>query len=133
MALWIFFLATIPSNAEPGAVATTYTYLSQLVNMFVGLGAVLLVLFASIWVMKKISRISWLKPTTTPHLLIKERRVLSNKSTLYVVEMDGIAILLAESPAGVSVIHQRELLEEPTPLPEADPSRFFIKDRTESL
>lgn len=132
------FGTTLSTGVAPSSAATGYTYASQFVNMLVGLGAILIILFCTIWVMKKISRISWLKPIHTSRLVIKERKVLSNKSTLYVIEMDGETILIGESVGGISVVHRTTLSAEsheanepvpspPLPLPHSSFRRFFLR------
>lgn len=100
---WILLAQTLPEFDELSQ-GKTYTYLSEFVNMLISLGVVLTLLMATVWVLKKImhSRLTHLNNTSAIRVL--EKRVLGQKSALYLVEVMGKGALISESSAGIQMI-----------------------------
>ncbi len=103
----------------------SYNYMGQFVNMLLTLGFILILIFISVYVLKRImrSRIHQLNRSTGIKIL--ERRALNSKSSLYLIDILGKGVVISESPAGIHVVTEfpgdvkvekklEELLEEPS-------------------
>jgi len=84
--------ATAPFKAAP-----------SLVKLAVSLIALILILLILVWVLKKIAGQKGGFFTSHDHIKVIERKGLSPKTTLYVVEVDGQKMLISESSNHVKV------------------------------
>ncbi len=122
----MFFLADLVSEESIGQ---SYNYWGQFVNMMLTLGCILVLVFVTVYFMKRMmrSRIHHLNSSTGIKIL--ERRALNSKSSLYLIDVLGKGILISESPAGIHVVTElasdvkveeklEELLEAPTAIRE---------------
>ncbi len=75
-------------------------------KMIAALVGLLVIIFIVMWLIKGISRGRFSRRSDTPHIAIIERHPLSPKSMLYLIEVDGARVLLAESQLEVRSLHQ---------------------------
>ena len=106
----------------------SYNYWAEFVNMLLTLGFVLILIILSVWVLKKIMRSRIHILNRSNGIKILERRPLNQKSSLYLVDILGKGVVIAESPAGIHKICEfsdevnveelfEQLQEEQKPLP----------------
>ncbi|MCH9627984.1 MAG: hypothetical protein S4CHLAM2_16330 [Chlamydiales bacterium] len=129
----MFFLAEQSALAEfasPEAIGQSYNYWGQFVNMLLTLGFILILIFLSVYLLKRLmrSRIHHLNRSTGIRIL--ERRALNSKASLYIVDVLGKGVVLSESASGIQVVTEfaeganvEEMLdqiqEEPTAIRES--------------
>ncbi len=89
----------------------THNFASEFTQMLSVLGMMIGALLLVAWVLKRImnTRIQQINETSTIRIL--ERRHLAPKSAIYLVEVEGKKIVIAESPAGIHPL--TELEKEP--------------------
>lgn len=95
------FLADI---AVPTLDDTTYNYWTEFINMMLTLGFILVLIFASVYILKKIMRSKTKYLNQSTGIKIVERRVLSQKASLYLVNILGKGVVISESQAGIQLI-----------------------------
>ncbi len=104
--LWIFFILfavpllaqeVTPAAADGGTcLLLTESYENAFIKMLLTLGALLVLICATLWAIKRFGRGQFgLGSSRTIKIL--ERRPLSQKSMLYIVEVEGKRILVSES------------------------------------
>ena len=100
------FLMCMPLFAEDmiNVEGSTYNYGSQFVNMLLTLGFVLILIFASVWLLKKIMRARLKTLNQCNGIKILERRPLNPKASLYLVDILGKGVVIAESVAGIHLV-----------------------------
>jgi|GEM_PF-5012851 flagellar biosynthetic protein FliO len=116
----VFFICTSLFADESAPLESqTYNYVSQFVNMLMTLGFVLALIFASVWLLKKIMRSRMQTLNRCNGIKILERRPLHPKASLYLVDILGKGVVISESPAGIQTVTEfpqdvnvQELLEE---------------------
>lgn len=81
-----------------------YNYLSDFINMLFTLAFVIVLIFVTVWVLKKILRSRVQTLNRTNGIKILERRPLNQKSSLYLVDILGKGVVISESPSGIQVI-----------------------------
>lgn len=104
--LTFLFITCTPVFAEDmiDVEGSTYNYGSQFVNMLLTLGFVLVLIFASVWVLKKIMRSRLATLNRCNGIKILERRPLNSKASLYLVDILGRGIVISESTAGIHLV-----------------------------
>ncbi len=85
-----------------------YNFISEFVNMLVTLVFVLILIFVSVWLLKKIMRSRTQTLNRSNGIKILERRPLNQKASLYLLDILGKGVVIAESQAGIQVITQFE-------------------------
>jgi flagellar biogenesis protein FliO len=95
----------------------------SVLRVFGALLLVLAVFFAGIWLFKNFQRFTQKRSTHKSRLDVLEAKSLGNRQFLYVVAYDRQRMLVASSPAGVTLVSQ---LPEASPDadPEPSPSSF---------
>lgn len=90
--------------ADLGVEGQSYNYMGQFVNMLLTLGFIVVLIFVSVFVLKKLmrSRIQHLNKSTGIKIL--ERRALNSKASLYLVDVLGKGVVISESPSGIQVV-----------------------------
>ncbi len=90
----------------------TQSYEHAFFKMFVTLGILVILLCISFWLFRRLAkgRLSQMNHGKTIKIL--ERRALSTKSILYVVEFSGKKLLIAESQLDIRKIDE-QLMSEP--------------------
>lgn len=81
----------------------------EFINMLSTLGIVLVALLVVVWVLKRFNQGKLEQLNSTSAIRILERRAISQKSVLYLVEIEGTALVFAESTNGVTQLSQFEL------------------------
>jgi flagellar biosynthetic protein FliO len=82
----------------------TYNYWGDFVNMLVTLAFVLILIVVTVWLLKKIMRSRIKTLNRSNGIKIIERRPLSPKASLYLIDVLGKGILISESQGGVQLI-----------------------------
>jgi flagellar biogenesis protein FliO len=82
----------------------TGSYESAFFKMLLTLGALLVLIFLSVWMLRRISRGGLRQGGSSKSLKILERKAISAKSVLYVVEVEGKKVLISESQLEVRPI-----------------------------
>jgi flagellar biogenesis protein FliO len=129
----MFFLAEAGAMAELASeevIGQSYNYWGQFVNMLLSLGFILVLIFVSVYFLKRLmrSRIQHLNRSTGIKIL--ERRALNSKASLYLIDVLGKGVVIAESQAGIQLVTELpndvnvgekldELAEEPTAIKES--------------
>jgi len=79
----------------------------EMLRMLFSLGALVLLLVLTVFIIKKLSSQRLTKLNTTSSIRIEQKRNLSAKTTLYVIEFEGKKLLISESPLQVNALHQK--------------------------
>jgi flagellar protein FliO/FliZ len=85
----------------------------QLVYMFLCLIGLLVLAYFSVWFLKRLFQNRIARGNATQSIKILEKRMLSPKSVLYLVEVEGRKVLLAESH--LEIQHLKSWVEESPP------------------
>lgn len=83
-----------------------YNYVGEFINMMLTLGAVIAVILLSVWILKRLMRAKLHQLNRDASIRILEKRALGPKSALYLVDVLGKGIVLADSPSGLSLIKE---------------------------
>lgn len=106
--LRLFFLAAHLFGEEGGSETVNegqrYSYLGEVVNMLITLCVILVLIFLTVWFLKKMMRSRVKTLNRTNGIKILERRVLTQKSSLYLVDVLGKGVVISESAAGLQLI-----------------------------
>lgn len=95
---------------------------ATLVKMLISMAALAALLFATYWFLKKLIQNRLQKGVGEPAIAILEKRMVSSKTMLYLVEVEGKKILFAESHLDVKALGTFPN-EEPSGEPDdADPA-----------
>ena len=84
-------------------------FFKEFMNMLTSLGLILVVLMAIAWLFKRLSAKRLEQVNEASVMKIIESRPLSQKTMLYLVEIEGTAIAFTESTNGVTHLAQFEL------------------------
>jgi flagellar biogenesis protein FliO len=133
LALFLFFFTPLLGEDTLSEISAqesqSYNYWGEFVNMVVTLVFVLILIFATIWMLKKIMRSRTQTLNRTNGIKILERRPLNQKSALYLIDILGKGVVIAESQAGIHLVTElsenikvEELLEQ---LQETNKPRTF--------
>lgn len=106
--------ATTQDLAQEFSQAQSFTYTHEFVNMMISLGVVLVLLIGTVWFLKKIMNARHTKLNEMHAIRILEKRMLSQKAALYLVEVNGKTVLIGDSPSGIQKVMEVnfEALEE---------------------
>jgi len=109
--------ATTPSQEEalpplPSSEALTQSYEGSFIRVIASIAGLILLVIATFWMLKRLGRGHFGKISGGKTIQIIERRALSQKTILYVIEMGNKRILLSESQLEVRALSSIELLEE---------------------
>lgn len=102
---------TTPEVVESAPIPS---YESTLIKMLLTLGGLLLLVFLTIWALKKISHGKFGGFGSQKKINIIEKKPLSPKTLLYLIELEGKKILISESQVEVrslSAIQENDLYE----------------------
>lgn len=81
----------------------------EFVNMLSTLGVILVVLLIIVWFLKRFNQTRLDQLNTNSSIKVLERRAISQKSVIYLVEIEGSALVFAESVNGITQLTQFEL------------------------
>lgn len=82
----------------------TYNYWGQFFSMLLTLGFILCLIFVSVYFLKRVMRSRMHQLNKSTGIKILERRALSSKSSLYLVDILGKGVVISESASGINVI-----------------------------
>ena len=103
-------------------------FLTELFSMLATLGLIIAALLLVLWFMKRLMNTRVEQLNASSSIRISERRALSPKSMLYLIEVENKTILIAESINGITRIEDFPLIEtsasESTP---TEPTSTFSK------
>jgi len=108
LVLFLFFFTPLFADDTINEITAkegqSYNYWSEFVNMLVTLAFVLILIFATVWLLKKIMRSRFQTMNRSNGIKILERRPLNPKASLYLIEVLGKGVVIAESQAGIQVV-----------------------------
>lgn len=87
----------------PSSVEMTDSYQQSFIRMLLSLGALLILVFGTFWVLKRLGKGKF-KLGSHRAINILEKRPLSPKSVLYILEVDGKRVLISESQLEVRAL-----------------------------
>nr|QIQ10893.1 hypothetical protein OJOKFFHK_00036 [uncultured bacterium] len=90
---------------------------SEVVNMMATLGLIISLILIAAWFLKRMLNTRQEQVNTTSIIKVVERRGLSPKTAVYLLEIEGKSIVIAESQNGVTVLssYDSPAEEETTP------------------
>ncbi len=80
------------------------SYEATFIKMLITLGGLLALVFFTIWILKKISNGRFGSLGTHKKIIVLEKKPLSPKTLLYLIELDGKKILISESQLEVRTL-----------------------------
>lgn len=101
-------------------------FTSELLNMLLTLGMLVAVIFALSWILKRMLNVKNQQENVRSTIKILEKRSLSPKAALYLVEVFGKTLVVAESPTGFNCMATFDHTEESDDA-EAKPQKSFEK------
>jgi len=96
--------------AEKGLYEDTYFW-KELANMFLTLALIVAVLVALIWIMRRMQNTRIKYANESSIIKILDHRALSQKTGLYLIQVPGKAILIADTQTGVTRLADYPLRE----------------------
>lgn len=99
-------LLNIPLLGEEEAIQATASYEFAFFKMLATLGIMLILIVVSLWMFRRLSQGKLASSNQSKSIKIIERRTLSAKSILYVVEFSGKQLLIAESQLEIRKIDE---------------------------
>jgi flagellar protein FliO/FliZ len=98
---------TSPVEMVPG-------YEGAFLKMFLALIALVIGIFFTVWLLKKLAQGRWTQSNSNRSIKIIEKRPLSPKTMLYIIDVDGQQSVIAESQLEVKhLMNLEEFTEEP--------------------
>lgn len=107
--------ATPPLEAplSPSPVDIVPGYEGAFLKMFLVLIALIVGIFITVWLLKKLSQGRWAHGNSNKSIKIIEKRPLSPKTMLYIIDVDGQQSVIAESQLEVKhIMNIQDLTEE---------------------
>ncbi len=98
-------LAQATSADTPVLELPSGDYATTLARMVLSLIAIVLLLFATVWFLKRCIQKRLQKGVGTESIQILEKRMLSPKSMLYLIEVEGEKVVIAESQVEIRRVH----------------------------
>lgn len=91
-------------------------FLSEFINMLTTLGVIVAIILIATWFLKRMVNTKIEQLNTTSLIKIVERRTLTPKTSLYLVDIKGAGFILAESINGVTSLGSFDVneIEKPT-------------------
>ena len=93
--------AVIEKDAPAGSALADYSFWTEFFNMTVTLTLIVATLILITWGLKKLMSSRLKQMNSTSEIRILERRTLSPKSSIYLIEVMGHIIVVGETPAGL--------------------------------
>jgi len=87
----------LPGEPAPEAEHAVASYENAFVKMLVTLVGLIVLILLSVWMLRRIAQGRFSKSSSQKGINILEKRALSGKSMLYLVEVRGKKVLIAES------------------------------------
>jgi flagellar biosynthetic protein FliO len=110
----------------------SYNYWGEFVNMLFTLFFVIILIVLSVWLLKRIMRSRVQNLNRSNGVKILERRPLTQKSSIYLIDILGKGLVISESPAGIHTLCEfpdsvniQELLEKRLEEQKQSPAESF--------
>lgn len=87
-------------------------FFAEMLNMLATLGLIIGLILIVAWFLKRFVNTRLEQANLSSVVKVMERRSLSQKSSLYLLQVENRAILIAESPAGITKLSEFEMEEE---------------------
>jgi len=100
----------IEAPLTPSPVDMVPGYEGAFLKMFLVLIALIVGIFLTVWILKKLSQGRWAQGNQNRSIKILEKRPLSPKTMLYIIDVDGQQSVIAESQ--LEVKHLMNLVNE---------------------
>lgn len=100
--LFLLFLST-PLFADEGV---QHSYFEEFINMMMTLVFVLGLAIVTLLFIRKMMRSRAKQLNLSTGIKVLEKRVMSQKAALYLIDILGKGVVIAESPAGIQVVTQ---------------------------
>ncbi len=100
----MLFLAD--SLLDAATEGTTYNYWAEFVNMLITLFVIVALIIVSVWVLKRVMRSRFKQLNDSTAIKVLERRALNPKASIYLVDILGKGVVIAESQSGISLIKE---------------------------
>jgi flagellar biogenesis protein FliO len=84
-------------------------FLSEFFYMLLMLGMLIGAMFLASWFLKRMANARFESLNSLSNIRIIEKRNLSHKTTLYLIESEGRSILIAESPGALVRLYEKAL------------------------
>lgn len=95
-------------------------FMEQFIHMLTVLGFIIALIFLVSWLLKRMLNTRIQQVNTTSDIKILERRALSPKTTIYILDIQGLKVAIAESPTGATLLgpikNEEEFDEKETPI-----------------
>lgn len=91
----------LPEELKPAEEHGNDRFMAELMNMLFTLGLIILLILGVSWVLKRMLNTRVQQINTTSLIKVLERRVLSPKTSIYVLEIDDVKLVIADSHNGV--------------------------------
>jgi flagellar biogenesis protein FliO len=95
-------------------------FFQEFLNMLFYLGIIVLFIFIFMWVLKRLMNVRVEQINQTSAIKILERRSLTPKTTVYVLEVLGKAIAIADSVDGVTFLSEADVTQAVLPAKEKE-------------
>lgn len=109
-------------------------FFSQMLHMLLALGGIIALMLIAAWVMKRLLHSRMKQMNISSLIKIVERRALNPKSAVYLLDICGKGVVIAESPMGIKRIAEVDLPPEEAVEAEKSPeSSSFSKIMQEKM
>lgn len=105
-------LPELPPPVTPAPEQMMQDFEGAGIKMFVALMALLVGIFFAVWILKKVMRGGFGKRGSQDSINILEKKPLSQKTVLYLIEIEGKKALIAESQLEVKSLISYDAVEE---------------------
>jgi flagellar protein FliO/FliZ len=102
----------------------TNRFLSEFISMVATLGLIISLILIVAWFLKRMVNTRQEQANETSIIKLIERRSLSPKTAIYLLEIEGKSLVIAESPSGVTRLSEYNTPEEKEAEPHKIPSAF---------
>ncbi|MFA6916744.1 MAG: flagellar biosynthetic protein FliO [Parachlamydiales bacterium] len=102
-------------------------FTSELLNMLLTLGMLIAVIFALSYILKRMLNVKTKQENYKSTIKVLEKRALSPKSALYLVEVYGRTLVIAESPTGFNCMTTFDAIVEENDAPPSQEPKSFEK------
>lgn len=94
------------AQAEAMQEERDYSFRDQILNTLFALAMVIGLLVLAGWLMRRLSRSRMRYGNHAHHIKVVERRPIAPKTTLYLLDIAGQGVVIADSPGGVRTLYE---------------------------
>lgn len=87
-------------------------FFTEFLNMLATLGFIIALILIVAWFLKRLVNTRMEQANVSSSIKVLEKRVLSPKSVVYLLEIEGTGILIAESANGITRLSEFEIAQE---------------------